>query len=99
FLHGYMGVRPNVYGGWIEHLVRRGNIVVFPVYQASPIGAREYTGNALAAVQDAFRVLRTEPGHVRPGAQGRWALVGHSLGCPIGANIAAVAESKGLPKP
>jgi hypothetical protein len=47
FLHGYLGVNPVAYGAWIEHLVRRGNIVVFPVYQDSLIGAERYTTTRL----------------------------------------------------
>src|SRR5262245_4974237 len=30
FLHGWGAMNPLLYGGWIEHLVKRGNIVVFP---------------------------------------------------------------------
>lgn len=99
FLHGYTGVDSRVYGGWIEHLVRRGNTVVYPVYQDTPVGQERYTRNALAGIKEAFRVLREEAGHVRPDAAERWAIVGHSLGCPIGANVASMAEKAGLPKP
>src|SRR5678815_1281176 len=99
FLHGYLGVNPVAYGAWIEHLVRRGNIVVFPIYQDSLIGAERYSDDALTAVREAFRSLSSEPDHVRPDAEGRWALVGHSLGGPIAANLAAEAEAANLPRP
>src|SRR5712671_3416242 len=32
FFHGWGATNPAIYGAWIEHLVRRGNIVVFPRY-------------------------------------------------------------------
>jgi len=99
FLHGYSAVNPRVYGGWIEHLVRRGNTVVYPVYQTGPTGVHLYTTNALAAIKDAFRALHNDPGRVRFDPKERWAMVGHSLGCPIGANIAGRADKEGLPKP
>lgn len=99
FLHGYLGVDAKMYGGWIDHLARRGNIVIFPVYQASLWGAGEYTGNALAAVKEAFRILRHDPGHVRPDEKNNFAIVGHSLGCLLGANLAAMAQEEGLPRP
>ena len=35
FLHGWSVLDPSVYGAWIDHLVRRGNAVCFPVYQES----------------------------------------------------------------
>jgi pimeloyl-ACP methyl ester carboxylesterase len=99
FLHGYTGVDSRVYGGWIEHLVRRGNTVIYPVYQTSLLGAEQYSANAMEAIKEAFRVLRQDPDHVRPHPENHWAIVGHSLGCPIGANIAATAQKEGLPKP
>ena len=35
FNHGWSAMSPWVYGAWIDHMVRRGNIVVFPIYQTS----------------------------------------------------------------
>lgn len=98
FLHGYTGVDAKVYGNWIEHIVRRGNIVIYPVYQTSLMRPDLYVANALAALKQAFHVLE-EPGHVHPDAQANFAFVGHSLGCPISANLAAVAQAEGLPRP
>jgi acetyl esterase/lipase len=46
FLHGWGGMNPMVYGAWIEHIVRRGNIVVYPRYQADlRTKADEFTPN------------------------------------------------------
>ncbi len=62
FNHGWGAIQPLVYGLWIDHLVRRGNIVVYPAYQENLITApREFTPNAIAAVKDAIRRLQRSP--------------------------------------
>ena len=33
FLHGWGAVNPSVYGGWIDHLARRGYLVLYPAFQ------------------------------------------------------------------
>jgi len=99
FLHGWSGMQPRIYGAWIEHLVKRGSIVVFPLYQDSlrtPVA--EFTPNAAAAVKDAIHRLQTEPGHVQPRLD-KFALAGHSMGGVVAANLAARWEADGLPRP
>ena len=57
FLHGWGGMNPLYYGAWVDHLVKRGNIVIYPRYQANlltPI--REFTPNTVAAIKDALVV-------------------------------------------
>jgi pimeloyl-ACP methyl ester carboxylesterase len=98
FLHGWGGMNPLYYGAWLDHLVKRGNIVVYPRYQSNlltPI--RDFTPNALAAVKDAVRRLQTERGHVTPDFT-KFATVGHSLGGLLAANIAALARESNLPR-
>ena len=98
FLHGWGGMNPLYYGAWLDHLVKRGNIVVYPRYQSSlltPI--RDFTPNTLAAVRDALHRLQTERGHVTPDL-GKFATVGHSLGGLLAANIAALASESKLPR-
>lgn len=99
FNHGWFAVNPGVYGAWIEHLVRSGRIVVFPRYQndvaTKPV---EFLNNALAAIRDAFVVLETSPKHVKPD-RARFALMGHSAGGNLAAQLAAVAADHGLPQP
>src|ERR1044072_5018726 len=61
FLHGWGGMNPLYYGAWIDHLVKRGNIVIYPRYHANlltPI--KDFTPNTLAAVQDAVHRLRNQ---------------------------------------
>ncbi len=98
FTHGWSGMHPLVYGEWISHLVKRGNIVVYPRYQANlATPSAEFTNQAIQAVIRAIAVLETE-GHVRPELD-KFALVGHSSGALITANIAALAATVGLPAP
>ena len=98
FLHGWGGINPLYYGAWIDHVVRRGNIVVYPRYQASlltPI--QQFTPNTLAAIKDAIARLKAEPGHVKPDLS-KFATVGHSVGGLLAANVAALASESGLPR-
>ncbi len=91
FLHGWFAVNPGCYGAWIDHLCRNGSIVIFPRYQ-NDIGTmpQEFLPNALAAIRDALAVLHGGVGHVRPDLA-RFALIGHSAGANLAAQIAAVA--------
>jgi pimeloyl-ACP methyl ester carboxylesterase len=85
-------------GGWIRHLVRRGNIVVYPRYQMGAIAdPKRCTPNALAAVTAAIAELKGGK-RVRPDL-GKFALVGHSNGGYVAANLAALAAGRGLPRP
>ncbi len=98
FLHGYDLAGPARYEAWIHHLVRKGNTVVFPVYQARGTKVTDYTANALAAVKDALRRLSEGARHAHPEA-GQFALAGHSLGGVIATNIAGLCAGEGLPVP
>ncbi len=99
FTHGWFAVNPGVYGAWIEHLVRKGRIVIAPRYQrdwATP--PAYFLPNALIAVRDALDVLATSPAHVRPD-RARFALMGHSAGGNLAAQMACVAAEADLPDP
>lgn len=98
FLHGWSAMNPSTYGAWVEHIVRRGNIVIYPRYQenlATP--ANEFTPNMIVSVKDAVQRLKTESGHVKPEFD-KFAAVGHSMGGILTANLAALAKESGLPK-
>jgi pimeloyl-ACP methyl ester carboxylesterase len=98
FLHGWGGTNPLYYGAWLDHLVKRGNIVVYPRYQANILTAREFfIPNSIEAIRDAIARLQTEPGHVRPDLN-RVATVGHSLGGLLAVSVAALASESGLPR-
>lgn len=99
FNHGWLAVNPGAYGAWIDHLVRSGYIVIYPRYQ-SDVATRpvDFLPNALAAVRDAFDVLEASPRHIRPD-RARFALIGHSAGGNLAAQMAAVAAENSLPQP
>jgi len=98
FLHGWGGMNPLYYGAWVDHLVKRGNIVVYPRYQSNLLTAiKDFLPNTLAAVKDALLRLQTERGHVTPDLN-KFATVGHSLGGVLAANVAALATESKLPR-
>jgi len=98
FLHGWGGMNPLYYGAWIDHIVKRGNIVVFPRYQSGLLTRREaFIPNTLDAIKASLKQLQTEPGHVRPDLD-KVAVVGHSLGGVLAASVAALAHESGLPR-
>ncbi len=98
FNHGWSAFYPIYYKAWIIHLVKRGNIVVYPRYQLTAlIGTRSATENAIHAVQRAIQILNNSD-HVTPDLS-RFAIVGHSLGGGITAEMAALSSAEGLPTP
>lgn len=99
FTHGWLSINPAIYGAWIEHLVGRGFVVIYPRYQIDlTTPTNTFLPNAIAAVKDALDVLETAPGHTRPDRE-RFALMGHSAGGNLAAELAAVARESGLPTP
>ena len=97
FLHGWGTWGPSAYGQWSTHLVRRGNIVIHPKYQASRVTMpEEMTANAIAGIRAALAELKKE-GRVQPDETK--VVVGHSLGGVLAANVAALAKAEGLPQP
>ena len=99
FCHGWLSMSPGIYGSWIEHLARRGHVVIFPRYQDDwTTPAADFLANAQAAVVDAMDVLATSGHHIRPD-RNRFALVGHSAGGNLAAQLAATAKDLGLPEP
>lgn len=98
FLHGWLAANPGLYGAWIEHLARRGNVVIFPrYYQDGMTNPADYVENARAAVKDALDVLRVAPDRVRPDLD-RVAFLGHSAGGNLAAQLAA-DPGPNLPRP
>jgi hypothetical protein len=98
FLHGYRATDPVDYGGWIEHIVRQGNIVLYPIFEG---GVRdpeqEIIDNLINSTRGAITYLQRS-GPVRPDLN-RFAIVGHSFGGGLSAVVASLAQRSGLPIP
>ncbi len=100
FLHGFSAIDPIAYGAWLDHIVQRGAIVVYPIYQPDDQfidGADQYLPNALAAIRSAVQEL----GEESPNALnlGRVALAGHSAGGLLAVQYALTAGEEDLPVP
>ena len=99
FNHGWGVYNPGPYGQWIEHLVRKGNIVIFPKYQQNDgTFFSTYTPNAATGIIDAFDELNANVNRVKP-RMNHIAMIGHSFGGVITANLAIEYNSYGVPKP
>lgn len=109
FLHGFNAVDPFVYQSWIEHIVRKGYVVVWVQYQEQGRRLnltlpRNFEKNAASAWIAALGRLQTST-HVRPArdASGQMltGIVGHSLGGFLSAVLAARAADplNGMPAP
>lgn len=99
FLHGYESTPPDpkTYGGWIQHLVNKGNTVIYPMYYAPKNNnTAQYTANAKAAILSAYQSLSGN-GHVNP--NGSISVIGHSLGAVVAVNFANDANTLNLPQP
>lgn len=92
FLHGFGATDPITYLGWIEHLVRRGSLVIYPDYQPPGFlggGQEAYLGNTFAGVADGIMHVGATPERVH--------VVGHSLGAVLTAAYGALAPAADLP--
>ena len=98
FLHGYGGYNPMIYGGWINHLVRRGHTVIYPRYQKDMWHPRPtlFAPNAATGIRTALEDIASD-GFVVDTSQ--FSMVGHSYGGVIGADLAANFTAYNLPEP
>jgi pimeloyl-ACP methyl ester carboxylesterase len=99
FLHGYASINPMAYGGWIRHLVRKGNIVIFPRFQRDMFvtPTEHFPINAAKGIKDAIHALKTGD-HVRPIVE-PLVLIGHSYGGVTAAYLGVKFKKFGLPQP
>ena len=100
FLHGYGAINPMIYGGWIRHLVRQGNIVIYPRYQKNLFTPRPdaFADNAAKAIREALEKLSCQGEHVRPIVE-PLIIAGHSYGGTIAANLGVNFADFGIPQP
>ena len=84
FVHGWGGTLP-AYRPWLDHLARRGNVVIYPRYQDSVLTPPDQVlGNLLAGVRLALRRVDTRPGGL--------VVAGHSAGGALAADYAGIAR-------
>jgi dienelactone hydrolase len=98
FFHSWGAVNPGLYGGWIEHLARKGNLVLYPRFQdvnkSRPADASALAANLIKASLAAL----ADDAQAKPDLT-RVAFIGHLAGVPIALNLAAGAESYEIPAP
>lgn len=98
FLHAWGAANPQLYGGWIEHLARRGNLVLWPRFQdPNRVRIQDGMGNVLLALKQAFVDLAGDA-DARPDLS-RVVVVGHLTGGIMAMNVAAMAAENNLPAP
>jgi len=97
FLHGWGGTDPAYYRPWIDHLARRGNVVLWIRYQESVLTlSSEFVPNMLAAVKAGLAHLEQDAERPKPELD-KVAVVGHSMGGILSMTLAARAAAEGLP--
>ena len=100
FDHGFGEWNPLSYGSWLNHLIKRGNIVVFPRYQLNEYTTlpSSFTPNAVAGILRAIDTIKAHPKWTQPELDNTFYL-GHSYGGLISANLATQYATYGIPKP
>lgn len=107
FFHAFYGTDPDVCRAWIDHLVRRGAVVVYPDFQPLPEGldklcevsCSEADQPTLPLALTAIRaaLVELENGNHVAVDLTRVGVAGHSLGGVLAAKYAAMATGEGLP--
>lgn len=99
FVHGWSVMQPDLYRAWIEHIVKRGAILVYPRYQDSlKTPAADFLPNAARALRAALQALGQGRFGVLPDTK-KVAYLGHSAGGLIASGLAASHSRLGLPAP
>jgi acetyl esterase/lipase len=97
FHHGWQGMDPKNYGALIDHLVREGQVVVYPVYQNSAQTSPQLiVGYAAAADRAAMAMLAARRLTPDPA---RILYFGYSMGAAISLDLALAPARYGLPAP
>ncbi len=98
FIHGLGETNPKLYGAFIKHLVRKGNIVIYPRYQKDlNTNSNTFNDSCAHGIKRALDTIQ-QPGHVKGRVQNYFVL-GHSVGGVLTANMTMLHAQYGLPKP
>jgi dienelactone hydrolase len=98
FSHGWMGINPKNYGALIDHLVRRGSVVIYPVYQTDGnTPPQEITNTAAQSISKMLRKLNSEfPDLINTD---KTLYYGFSMGASMSINFAMNPSQYDLPNP
>lgn len=78
FLHGFVATTPGAYYYWMQHMAKKGYIVVWAQYDAGGAALATYGMHAMATWRDALlRLESPSEDHVRPERGERGAEDGH----------------------
>lgn len=98
FLHGWMGTNPKNFGALIDHLVRRGSVVVYPVYQTDGNTAPQIiTDTAAKSISQIIQLLEKEKPNLID--QQKTMYYGFSMGASMSINFATNPNKYGVPLP
>ncbi len=100
FIHGLGETNPKLYGAFIKHLVRKGNIVIYPRYQRTldfTAQIASYNDSCAKGIKRALDTIQ-QPGHVK-GRIENYFILGHSVGGVLTADMSMLYALYGLPKP
>ena len=98
-LHGWRGTNPKNFGALIDLMVRRGAVVIYPVYQeeGEKTSPQRIAGNAAESIQAAFAMLeKNQPQLIDKSKTLYW---GFSIGASLSMRFALQSPALGLPKP
>ncbi len=102
FLHGWGAADPGSYQTWLNHIARKGRIVVFPAYQSLATPWLFFTPNAIAATQAGLAQIAAGSAGangLRIDPTAGMHLIGHSFGGSTAINMAARYANNRLPEP
>jgi len=98
FHHGWLGMNPKNFGGLIDVLVRKGNVVIYPVYQDGNDTAPQLVTN-IAGQADAAALARLKAAYPGLIDTDKALYIGFSMGATISLNLAIDPAHYGLPTP
>lgn len=99
FTHGWGATKPEYYLAWLQHIVRKGHLVIYPRYQTNlRTKPATFTPNALTGVRKACDWLKTQSNLPQPD-MANWIVAGHSVGGLLATNLAVELPRQGLPAP
>lgn len=93
-LHGFQALSTGYYERWIDHLVRRGAVLVAPVWQFRVTLPDRFLRNARVGIEEALDHIK---GNNIPVDLERVAFVGHSGGGTLSINLSVLAARGQLP--